>query len=49
MSSAQEMLSNNLRHEVPMSEIRQLEKRQEARRLAAIKAYGNLWSAVYLL
>ncbi|KAB8542083.1 hypothetical protein FH972_025546 [Carpinus fangiana] len=45
----EEQLSNGLGHRVPISEIRSLEKQQESRRQDAVKVYGNLWSACFLL
>ncbi|KAF2195914.1 hypothetical protein K469DRAFT_546042 [Zopfia rhizophila CBS 207.26] len=45
----EEALTNQLGHLVPIGEIQELEKRQEERRLAQVKVYGHLWTAVYLL
>lgn len=45
----EEEMSNSLGHRVPIEEIQKLEKQQGARRLAAVKIYGHLWCAVYLL
>jgi hypothetical protein len=45
----EEELANGLGHRVPITEIREWDKQQEARRLAAVKVHGHLWSAVYLL
>lgn len=45
----EEALLNSLGHRVPIDEIRELERRQQERRRGAIRIYGHLWSAVYLL
>jgi hypothetical protein len=45
----EENLSNGLGHRVPIEEIKELEKKQEARRAVSMKANGHLWSVVYLL
>jgi hypothetical protein len=46
---AEEDLVNKLGRQVPIDEIQNLEKQQEARRRADVKVYGHLWTAVYLL
>ncbi|RHZ57239.1 xanthocillin biosynthesis cluster protein xanF [Aspergillus thermomutatus] len=45
----EEDLVNQLGRRVPIATIRGLEKKQEERRRRDVKAYGQLWTAVYLL
>jgi len=45
----EESLVNQLGRQIPIDEICKLEKQQEARRMSQVKAYGHLWTAVYLL
>jgi hypothetical protein len=45
----EEALVNTLGHRVPIEEMRELDKKQEARKEAVVKTHGNLWSGVYLL
>ena len=46
---AEEAMSNELGHKVPIEVIKELEKQQEERRKASIKTYGHLWCGTYLL
>lgn len=46
---SEELFINELADLVPLEDIRELEKKQEERRLMQVKAYGHLWTAVYLL